>query len=97
MSDPPHVDDLLLSQRASRSGTALCLGIINKQKPRINGICPIQGLLGRFRPSRCGERFTYSIYAPGWSASYTDELCQFDVMRGVAHVHAIGEQLRLGG
>jgi hypothetical protein len=97
MSDPPHVDDLLLSQRTSRSGTALCLGIINKQKPRINGICSIQGLLGRFRPLRCGERFTYSIHAPGWSGSYTGELCQFDVMRGVAHVRGVGGRLTLGG
>src|SRR5882757_6485787 len=97
MSDPPHVDDSLLSQRASRSGTSLCLGIINKQKPRINGICAIQGLLGRFGPFRCGEHFIYSIHAPGWSASYTDELCQFHVIRGVTHVRWGGERLMLDG
>jgi hypothetical protein len=44
MTDSPQVDDLLLSQRTSWSGTTLCLGIINKQKIRINRICPIAGL-----------------------------------------------------
>jgi hypothetical protein len=44
MTDSPQVDDSLLSQRTSWSGAALCLGIINKQKPRINRICPIEGL-----------------------------------------------------
>src|SRR5258708_8445173 len=44
MTGFPQVDDSLFSQRTSWSGTTLCLGIINKQKIRINRICPIQGL-----------------------------------------------------